>query len=135
MKFKSIEWGLIVILFVTPFLNWFVVETKKQTGFEWLSENTLFLVIFFIVLLIIIISLFFKRLDFSVVFFSGLLMVMMFLIPFQRFNFKLFTEPTFLKIVLTKFIQWPFYVAFLASIGLFIFTILDLKEKRPRDKK
>ncbi|WP_206538436.1 hypothetical protein [Listeria fleischmannii] len=39
MAYRKTTWSLVIILFVTLFLDWFVIETKEQTGWMWLFEN------------------------------------------------------------------------------------------------
>ncbi|EMG29292.1 hypothetical protein LFLEISCH_01555 [Listeria fleischmannii subsp. fleischmannii LU2006-1] len=60
--------------------------------------------------------------------FTALLVITLFLIPIQRFNFELFTNMTFFKVVLKKFIQWPFYLALVASIILLVMTTLNFRK-------
>lgn len=129
MAYRKTTWSLVIILFVTLFLDWFVIETKEQTGWKWLFENPLFLVLILLALAMLIFSLINPKAKLIAMIFTALLVITFFLIPIQRFNVELFTNMTFFKVVLKKFIQWPFYLALAASVILLVLTILNFRKK------
>ncbi|SQC71045.1 Uncharacterised protein [Listeria fleischmannii subsp. fleischmannii] len=97
MAYRKTTWSLVIILFVTLFLDWFVIETKEQTGWMWLFENPLFLMLILLALATLIFSLISQKAKLITLIFTALLVITLFLIPIQRFNFELFTNMTFSK--------------------------------------